>query len=461
MKSNIKHIFKTILLCAALLLSCRALSQDNMIFLGRNTPQKFIINPSLVPENASFFISMPIIGGIDVKYAGNISYNDIFSLSSNKKTIIDSRHLLKNLNETTKMRNILNLDIINLGFRISSRGFLGITLRGRTSLDMGFSKDAISFIMDNPLERTGIFDINLTPDALSWGEFGISYSHKVSKNFTVGARIKGIAGGVSAQASSLRIEADKSLSRYMLRGNINILAGNLNLTDDGEKKYQLKNISPGFGADLGVSYLSNDKRISAYVSVSDFGRIYWNEKSSSRITSKNPDAQYEWVGIKDLDGMINGNKSFKDVFDDTFDEMTSVMGMDTVKTSFTSKLPTTIQLGGKYALDRYFRHNVSLNMMSIIPQYAKKYYEITAGYTYSPVNKRWDIIGAYTYKSHNPFNIGIGGLYRGRGFEIFLMTDSINSYFNYKKAKSANLRFGMNFYCPLKSWSRKKDKTVW
>lgn len=466
MNITIKNRFVPAMLCLLLFLSGSAYSQDNLIFLGRNTPQKFMTNPALVPDNARFFISVPVIGGLNANVSGNISYSHIFSMASGKKATINVPHLLKHLDETTRIRSILNLDVLNMGFRISRTGFMGITLRGRTSVDMGFSKDAVSFIMDNPLERTGIFDIRLTPDALSWGELGISYSQRLSRNFTAGIRIKGVAGGVSAQAASASIEADKTLTRYMLRGDIDMRTGNLNLTGDGEKKYNIRHISPGFGIDLGISYTSDNKRITAYASLSDFGRIYWNEKSSSRIISVNPAARYEWVGIKDLDGLIDGNKSFKEVFENTFDEMTAAVGMDTVKTTFTSNLPATIQIGGKYALDRKLMHSISLNSLTIIPQFAKTYYEFTAGYTYSSANKRWDIMGAYTYKSIHPFNIGIGGLYRGRGFEIFLMTDSINSFFDYKAARSANIRLGMNFYCPLRYYNYKhrhkhRNQMIW
>lgn len=460
MKSNSKTIFKAVLTLVLLIAGIHtATSQDNMIFLGRNTPQKFMINPALTPDNARFFISMPILGSIGTNLSGNISYSDIFSLSSANKTVIDSKHLLNNLKDNSYIRNILNLDIVNLGFRISNTGFMGISLRARTSIDVALSKDAVSFIMDNPLERTGLFNIMVSPDALSWGELGISYTQKIGKNFSVGMRVKGIAGAVSAQSDHMSILADKKFGSYTLQGNVNLLSGNLNLTDDGEDEFGIKNISPGFGLDLGFSYVSDDKRVNAYASASDFGRIYWNEKSSTKISSRTPDTKYEWVGIKDIDNLINGNKSFKDVFDDTFDEMTSAMGVDTVKTAFTSNLPLTLQAGGKYSFDKELKHTISANALCILPQYAQTYYEFTAGYTYSSPNKRWDIMGAYTYKSVSPFNIGIGGLYRGRGFEIFLMTDSINSYFNYKTAKSANFRLGMNFYCPLKY--KKKGELVW
>ncbi|MEG0891124.1 MAG: DUF5723 family protein [Bacteroidales bacterium] len=458
MESNLKIIFKVALVFTMLILGSNVYSQDNMIFLGRNTPQKFVANPALTPDNARLFLAMPILGGMGANISGNINYSNIFSLSS-KKAIIDPKHLLENLNETNNIRSIINLDILNMGFRISNTGFMGITLRARTSIDASFSKDAVSFIMDNPLERTGLFNIMVSPDALSWGELGISYTQKVSKNFTIGARVKGLIGGVSAQSDNMTLIADKKFDSYSLQGNINMTTGNLNLSDDGEDKFNIKNISPGFGIDLGVSYLSDNKQLNVYASATDFGRIFWNKKSSTKIASSSTTAKYNWVGIKDLDNLINGNKSFKDVFDDTFDEMTSAMEIDTVKTSFTSNLPLTIQAGGKYAFDPELKHNISLNTLCIIPQFAKVYYEFTAGYTYSTKSKRWDIMAAYTYKSLNPFNIGVGGLYRGRGFEIFLMTDSINSYFNYKSAKSANFRFGMNFYWPIKY--KLKGSMIW
>ena len=67
-----------------------------------------------------------------------------------------------------------------------------------------------------------------------------------------------------------------------------------------------------------------------------------------------------------------------------------------------------------------------------------------------------------TYKNLNPFNIGIGGLYRGRGFEVFLLTDSVNSFIDYKNAKSANVILGLNFYVPsFKKIIKSKDIIIW
>ncbi len=444
-----------------MLISTIASGQENILFQTRNTPQSYLVNPALVPENARFFITMPIFGNINANITSSTSYSDIFTLASGK-TIINPQTLLNSLDKDNSIRTLINLDIFNLGFGVGKNGFMGVSLRARTSLNFTFTKDAVEFIMDNPLEKMKTFNIGFTPDALGWGEFGVSYTHTIANNFNVGVRLKGIMGGVSAQAEKAVIIADKHLDHYNLQGNINLMTGNLNLSDNGENTFDFKNLSPGFAIDLGFSYLSDNKRIKAYASASDIGKIFWNEKSSTQIKTKNPNASYRWTGVKDINSLINQTSSFKDIFDNTIDEMTSVMGVDTIVTNFTSNIPMVFQVGGRYSVDEDMKHNITFNTMIAVPQYAKTYAEVSAGYTYSTLNKRWDLFGSYTYKTLNPFNIGIGGLYRGSGFEIFLMTDSINSFIDYKKARSANVVFGMNFYVPKsKRKSKKKESNTY
>lgn len=449
-----------ILFFCFVLVAHNLLAQDNMIFMGRNTPQKFLINPALHPEDR-FFISFPIIGGISEQLNTNIAYSDIFTLNTNNKETINA-NLINSLKENNQIRNVLNLDILHLGFKIGRKGsYMGISVGARTTLDASISKDVFSFLMDNPIDKNKQFMLNLIPDALSWAEAGIAFSQRLSRNFTIGIRVKGLMGFSSAQADNITILADKSFDKYIISGDVNLKTGNVNLLEDEgaynddfydyyDDKETIKPAnfsSPGFAVDLGISYVSDDKRWNAYASISDFGRLYWSDEYSTQIVSSNPQAKYEWTGVKNIDDIINGSSSFKDQLENVLDEMTAVMGLDTVRTSFTSKLPMTLQAGVRFSVDRELKHNLSLNMLYVMPQYAKKYYEFTAGYTYSTKNKRWDIIGSYTYKSLSPFNIGIGGLYRGRGFEIFLMSDSVNSFFDYKSARSTVVRFGMNFYC--------------
>lgn len=440
-----KKLYIIAFFCLISAISKTALGQENIIFLTRSNPQNFLVNPALIPTNARFFISTPIIGNINANISATTSYADIFTLASNK-TVIDPQHLLSNLNDNNKIRTKLNLDIVNLGFRVSKNGFMGVSLRARTSLNFAFSKDAVEFIMDNPLEKIKTFNINFTPDAIGWGELGVSYSHKIADKFTIGIRAKGVIGMASAQAESANIQAQKSLEYYNLKGDINLLTGNINISGNDESNYDLKNISPGFAFDLGFAYQSKNQRVKVYASASDIGKIFWTDKSSTQIKTRNSNNSYKWTGIKDINSLINQSASFKDIFDNTIDEMTAAMQTDTIVTSFTSNLPMVMQAGGKYAFDQELKHNISLNGLISVPQYAKLYGEVTLGYTYSTKSKRWDIIGAYTFKTLNPFNIGIGALYRGRSFEISLITDSINSFIDYKKAKSANIIFGMNFY---------------
>ena len=425
---------------------CTSYAQDNMIFIFRDTPQKALINPALTPID-KFYISLPILGSLDINANSSLKLNSIFSFSDNN-AIFDKELMINNIKDNNVLNTSVSLDILNMGFKIAQNGNLNFSLRSRVKGAINYNKDIFSFLIDNPIENDRDFNIKIDPNFMSWAEFGIAYSHTFNNRFSFGLRTKLIMGAVAAQSRGSNIIIKKDFENYYVSGRINLLAGNLNLQKE-EDYFSSKFLgNMGYALDFGFAYKSLDNRIMAHASISDLGKASWGENSSN-IVSTNPNKVYKWGGIKDIESLINNNNSFDDQLDNMFTSLKETIGIDTVSLAYKSSLPYHIQFGGSYSIDNRLRHTISINNSIDAYQYLKSYYQLSLAYKYSSTNKRWDLICSYTYKSHNPFNIGLGALYRGRSFEIFLVSDSINSFFNVKSAASANIRLGINFYKAL------------
>ena len=116
------------ILLILMFISTIAYGQENILFQTRNTPQSYLVNPALVPEDARFFITMPILGNINANISSSTSYSDIFVLTAGK-AVIDPERLLKSLDNNNTLLSNLNFDIINLGFQVDI---------GRSSCREGF-----------------------------------------------------------------------------------------------------------------------------------------------------------------------------------------------------------------------------------------------------------------------------------------------------------------------------------
>lgn len=420
-----------------------AAAQDNMTQQAVGLVQSLNLNPAARPNRG--FISIPIFGSFQVGASNPFSYADVISVRPNAKYVdLPSLVSTAKANGNSLLTNF-NMDILNLGFYVTPEDFITISLRGRVHVGTNYPLGLFDMISDNELKQTRNYDVNMNPNILGWGEFGIGYSRSI-ENFTVGARVKYIEGIASASsATGVNFLVDKQYDKYMISADYSFNSAGLMIGQGNSMSFAYKPFSnPGFAVDLGATWLSDDERISASVSVSDLGRIWWDASSSTEFKVRNPNQQFEYSGLGNL---LNAGLDFPKLLDSLKTDLTNVVGIDTLKgVGFSSAMPTTFQAMGSYSLGRNLQHNVSLGFIGSLPYRGGFDFAISAGYAYRSPNKVWQLMANYTYRSNNPLNIGLGVVMTTGVFQLYLATDNIIAPFDLPHARNVNFRLGLNFF---------------
>lgn len=420
-----------------------ASAQDNLTMSAKNLPQNFLINPALAPTKS--FLSIPIVGGLNMSVDAPFSINEAVYTNEKGVNYLNSQGIIDALSRHNQFNTTINLDIINAGYRINDKFFVGLSVRSRAYANGNIPADAFEMLLDNPYDKYKTFNISTTPDVIGWNEIGASFTYTMDKNWSFGARFKYIAGVASATSSGINFELDKQYDRYVLSGDLNLRGGNVDFGKDGMTLGSIGLNNSGFGVDLGVSYTSDDQKWNGSVSVSDLGFINWSGDKSSQIVTRNPNKKFDFTGMGELQNLFNNTGNIGHLMDSIYQAFTKTIGVDTLKgTTFTTSLPTTFQAMGSYSFDDHLRHTINVGFMGTLPEYGAMRYSISVGYVYRTLNKRWQVMGNYTYRPNVPFGIGVGAVYTSRSFQWFLSTDNIVAVFSPSDMRGANFRLGLN-----------------
>lgn len=438
---------KKIIIILLAFIPLAALSQISTLQMQiENMPQNMSVNPALAPHKD--YVAFPFLGGLNVNARTSVSYNDAIKIENGKK-YLDYNKLSSALSKNSDVNTfVLDMDILRGGFHVSSNDFIDINITTRAYFGSDLPDGILPFLMDNPIDKVnGNFNIAMKPYALGWAEFGIGYSRVINDNFRVGIRAKYIAGLASLQSDGMNFNVEKNYDKYYLSGDYAVNGGNMNFSNmdiDQITKNMFSN--SGFGIDLGVEFVSNDQKIKAMASVSDFGKIFWNDLNSSTIMSNNKGGKFEFNGFGDLNNLLNDGADFGHLTDSVFKSFAKTIGSDTLSGGFSTFLPTRYHAMVEYAIDDNYQHNVSLSFMGVQVFKRAFDYAITAGYTYRSKNGFWQLAGNYTYRPNIPIGIGVGGAYTSRKFQIYLGVDNILPIFDLKNAKNVGARLSMNFF---------------
>lgn len=451
MKSIIKsYVLFGLLTTGGLLASIgTATAQSNLQMQAENLPHNMFVNPALAPDKS--FMSIPVISGV-VSFDAQLpfSYNSVID-NRNGVKYIDNQSLIRLTKGKNNTMFRYNLDLMNFGTKISKNDYLNVSLRLRVHTGSQLPGGMFGLLLDNPLDSYNrSFDMPFNTNTLAWAEFGASYARKIDRNFSVGLRAKFLMGLAGAITEDFGFDAHKTVDSYLISGRGSIRGANVDLTDfsnlDAGTIVRGMGSNPGFGFDIGAAYVSDDKKWNASVSISDFGIIFWNASNSSEMRIANPGKQFHYSGIENITEMVQNN-GLSGAIESLKTDLFNTVGLDSIQgVGFTSYLPTTFQAMASYAIDTKMRHNVSLGFMGTMAYNNMLAYSFSAGYTYRTLNKHWQLMGNYTYKSNDPFCIGVGAVYSDHAFQAYLMSDNVIPFFGVLSARGVNLRLGFNFF---------------
>ena len=285
-----------------------------------NNPLRQDYNPAFKPKT-DYFISLPGIGYTSIGIGNNsLTMKDLI-YTSNGQTITfknplgNTDKLYNVLQPTTLFQAAAKTNILTFGWRIK-KDYITFSIDQRVSAYVGLPKDLFKFILyGTPDVYNNSYNLSrLQADFSSYTEAGVCFTKRISKQLTLGAKLKLLIGNANVSNTNSNLSLQAGFQEWNIQGSGSVnYSGELPIKLDNQLQslsvkgnptlINLLNVPSGIGAgfDLGVNYkLNEDMVLSA--SLLDIGLINWYKNPLNMNYSLN----YKYDGIK----QINGNTVF-------------------------------------------------------------------------------------------------------------------------------------------------------
>jgi len=344
---------KQFLIALFCLLSLGSTSQNKPILYDfAEIPQSQLLNPAL-NFNHKQHIGIPLLSGLHAELGmKNFTVSDFFKVTS---TSFSER--LVNITNRLSSRDFLivngQLELVNIGFKISEKSYLSIGVYQETDMTLSFPKDLVAlYLYGNEINRLYSFsDLSFHFQAL--GVFHAGFSRKIKENINVGVRLKLYSSFFQAQTTNTGAFTTTQGEDNLLIHRFNNI--NLNAQFSGIKRGQEDNIEDyflsrgltnnlGLGLDFGfVNQITPQLKLSA--SVLDLGFIRY----SKRVNNVTLKTNFNFEGLQGSFVPENYSKSWEYLSEEikentSFEENTE---------SYISLRPIKINTALKYSFGKY------------------------------------------------------------------------------------------------------------
>ncbi len=422
-----KHLYIFLAFISFNLTNAFAQDYSSQLTMG-DTPQMNMLNPGYMPSSPFLALPIPILGNINIKISNSFSTQEI----------IEGNMLMFNkMPRDASLQFGVDADLINLGFRLGSKNFITVSAGIRSKGNLIYPVEIFDFIQNNPLDRTEPFNVDLHSAASSYAEASFGYTHSIDKRWSVGVKLKYLSGLASARTNQTSLHIAKSINAYTIQGDVNMSLGGYSIAEEAFDMLS----NNGIAVDLGVHFISYDKRWTAGASILDVGHINWN--NGAMLKSANPYNVYDFEGLGNLQEVLDD--SFFLVSEKIVDDLLEAIELDTISSSFRESIPMTIHLGGSYALDTKGRHSLTANYLYYFNPSMVDDYSITGGYTYSSASRKFRLISSVTHRRFAPISLGFGLVTSSSRLQFFVMNEvNVLGYYSLDYASGLNFRMGMN-----------------
>lgn len=448
---------RSMALCAMTIVCIGAAAQNTRsgYFLEDYT-YRFQMNPAF--DNSRGFISMPVLGNLNVAMNGTLNVSDvIYNVNGRTTTFmnpeISASEVLDNLGDKNRLGADLKMTLFAAGFKAFG-GYNTIAVNARTSFEAHLPKSIFSLLKEGVSNTT--YDIsNLGAFANVYGEVALAHSHKINDKLRIGAAVKFLVGGgyldarlnqahltlgendwtvtsdaeISANVKGLEFETDvndRTNNRYVSGADID--GGGIN----------------GFGVafDLGAVYKpARDWTVS--LALLDLGYINWdNNLLASTNGVKTFSTDRYTFNVDD-----SKPNSFENEWDNIQDDLSALYELEDMGDtgSKSRMLGATMNVGVEYTLPVYRRLTFGLlNTTRFQGEYTWTDFRLSANI--APA-KCFD---ASVNMSAGTFGVGFGWLlnFHAKGFNMFVGMDRTMGKVTKEFVplnSNASVNFGMNF----------------
>ncbi|MDR0961951.1 MAG: DUF5723 family protein [Mediterranea sp.] len=350
-------------------------------FLMESTTQNHRINPAMLREG---YIGFPVLGNINAGATANIGMkNFIFPTENNSNyprttfmhPSVSADDFLSKLNSLNKLNVNADFSLLSVAFR-AFKGINLVELNVRSNTSIALPYELFDFMKQAGKKEFYSFS-DLGIHSQNYVELALGHSHAITKDLTVGAKLKLLIGGGYADLNVKRMDITMTDDYWTINADaqqdVSILDSRFKIEMEAANgKYKVEGVDDikfglaGMGAaiDLGAvykfpRYLVDGLTVSA--SVLDLGFISWDK--TNRAVSSNT---YTFEGFKDPiyigeegdNGQNNTLHAQLDALSDDLEKMFSFY--DEGRHTVTSMLAATVNVGVNYEMPFYRRLSAGL-----------------------------------------------------------------------------------------------------
>ena len=452
MKVN-KYIASALIAASAM---CATAQTTRSAYFTDNYLYRYEMNPAF--DNEKNFISMPLLGNMNVAMNGSLGLQDLlYNVNGQTTTFlnpaVDTQTFLDAVGDGSQFGSDIKFGIFSTGFKAFG-GYNTISINARANGNTHIPTTFLKMMKEGLESKTyDISDMWLHADA--YAEIALGHSHKINDKWKVGGAVKFLVGGANMDAkfNHAQISLGKDAWEIDLDGQVQSSINGLRYTSDINPNTGNRYVSGididkfninGFGvaADLGVEFkLNKDWSFSA--SVVDLGFINWNNNMLASTNGVKHFTTDKYSFNVDMDKINN----FNDELDMVKDDLSALFEMEDMgdQGSQNKMIATTFNVGAEFKLPVYRRLSFGLlNTTRLLGDYTWTEFRLSANI--KPV----DIFSAAANVAVSNHGYAFGWIINLNvtGFNLFVGMDHMATKFTKEYiplTSNASLNIGLNF----------------
>jgi outer membrane protein OmpA-like peptidoglycan-associated protein len=452
---NLTEMFfhsKTVLIIAvtlALFVNTMKGQQNLTLYNMEMVPQRMYMNPALVHSN-KLYIGLPVISStyFNVSNSG-FKYSDLIRHNGDS-LYVDFDNMLGKLAENNYISTAVNIDILSFGFRIK-KNYFSFNATEKINVRFRYPKNFMEFAWKGNGALLGEeVNFNFGINAIHYREYGLGYAREINDKLTVGGKLKYLYGmeNVWTEESDVSLTTDPNSFAITAKSNVKINVSGIDSVGKGSMSdYLFKKKNNGFGVDLGGVY-KLDEKLTFSASIIDLGFIRWKDNVSN-YQSSNTDASYTYEGV-DLNQLLNDTSENK--FGALLDSVVNTFKLDTVHTTYSTRLSTQVYMGGNYN----FTKKINVGALLYGQVFDKSIHPGLALSYNQRVGNWFGFSLSYSMYNRSYNNAGLGLSFGNGPTQFYIVSDNLLGAIFPQNTKNLHLNFGFNL---IFGKARKKKDT--
>lgn len=411
--------------------------------------QRTTMNAAYAPRYGYF--SLPVLGGIQIGINSNLGASTFLFKSTTPADLRPMLFLNNNVDATTFLNGLENLNYINqnldlnllsFGFYTKRNSFWTFGINFKERLNTSLPKDLFALMKTGMLNSNNTFDLkNLGVDQTNYLQASLGYSRDITSKIRIGITAKVLAG-----LSAERIKYDKfdvTLNEdefsVSTTGNAMVINNFINIPVDANNNFALNQIAGnvdvnsvlqniakvpagyGFAGDLGISY-KPFKNLTIDGAINNLGIMSWKSTAVQKGVA---------TGDLSFTGFNNFNNS--DSIEHQLDQLATdadkliQFKKENSSANFNEMLPYDIDISAKFGIFGNDKHDIILGALWQTynnPYTETTYNKLVGNVTLKPFS--WfSVSGSYDIFNPNFNKYGVALSFAPSWINLYIASDYI------------------------------------